>query len=170
MTSVDGVTQIEVAPGAQGALGGSQSLPLILASDAELAELGLQVLDGTLPKALWTHRAHLAVALWVIGARPDLVPARDMPDIIRAYNVASGTANTDTGGYHETITLASLQAVAAFLSRRPQGMPLYAACNALFISPLGDPQWLLAHWTRDVLFSVAARRHWVEPDLQPLRF
>lgn len=170
MTTVDGATRSDVAHGGQGALAGSPPSPLILASDAELAELGRQVLDGTLPKARWTHRAHLAVAAWVIGARPDLVAARDMPDMIRAYNVASGTANTDTGGYHETITLASVQAVAAFLSGQPQAMSLSAACNALFVSPLGDPHWLLAHWTRDLLFSVAARRHWVEPDLQPLRF
>lgn len=142
--------------------------PLTLASDEELAALGRQVLDGVLPKAQWTHRAHLAVAAWVIAARPDLVPARDMPGIIRAYNVASGTANTDTGGYHDTITQASLRAVAAFLAAQPPGMPLYAQCNALFASPFGDQHWLLAHWSRGALFSVAARRGWVEPDLMPL--
>jgi hypothetical protein len=29
---------------------------------------------------------------------------------------------------------------------------------------------LLAHWTRDRLFGVAARRGWVPPDLAPLPF
>ena len=146
------------------------SAPLLLASDDELAALGRQVRDGVLPKALWTHRAHLAVAVWVIGACPELVPARDMPGMIRAYNVASGTANTDTGGYHETITQASLRAVAAFLAAQAPELPLYAACNALFDSRYGDQHWLLAHWSRDVLFSVAARRGWVQPDLAPLPF
>ncbi|WP_229507356.1 hypothetical protein [Pseudoduganella rivuli] len=144
--------------------------PLVLAGDSELAALGAQVLGGVLPKAAWTHRAHLAVAVWVTAARPDIVPARDMPGIIRAYNVASGTANTDTGGYHETITLASLRAVAAFLSAQPHGMPPYAVCNALFDSPYGDKDWLLSHWSRDVLFSVSARCRWVEPDKAPLPF
>jgi len=35
-------------------------------------------------------------------------------------------------------------------------------------SPLGQPQWLLEYWTRERLFSVEARRNWVEPDLAPL--
>lgn len=144
--------------------------PLILAGDSELAALGAQVLGGVLPKEAWTHRAHLAVAVWVIAERPDIVPARDMPAIIRAYNAASGTANTDTGGYHETITQASLRMVAAFLSAQPAGTPAYTVCNALFDSRYGDKDWLLSHWSRDVLFSVAARRGWVEPDKAPLPF
>ncbi|MTW04849.1 hypothetical protein GM668_22495 [Duganella ginsengisoli] len=135
-----------------------------------MAVLGRQVLDGVLPKAQWTHRAHLAFAAWVIAARPDTVAARDMPGMIRAYNEATGTANTDTGGYHETITQASLRAITAFLSTQPDGMPLHARCNALFASPFGDQHWLLAHWSRGVLFSAAARRGWVEPDVRPLPF
>jgi hypothetical protein len=32
------------------------------------------------------------------------------------------------------------------------------------------PGWLLDYWTRARLFSVEARRTWVEPDLKPLPF
>ncbi|WP_293907088.1 hypothetical protein [Phenylobacterium sp.] len=49
-------------------------------------------------------------------------------------------------------------------------MTLGEALAALLASPYGRPDWLLAHWSRDVLFSVQARREWVEPDLQPLPF
>jgi hypothetical protein len=40
----------------------------------------------------------------------------------------------------------------------------------LMASPLGRSDWLLAYWTRERLFSVDARRRWVEPDLKPLPF
>ncbi len=47
---------------------------------------------------------------------------------------------------------------------------LHAALEELMASSFGRSDWLLAYWTRPVLFSVAARRGWVEPDLKPLPF
>lgn len=139
-------------------------------SDAQIDNIGVGLLAGTLPKAEWTHAAHLAAAAWVIAVRTDLQAARDMPGIISAYNVSSGVANTDAGGYHETITQASLLAVAAFLAAQPKDTPLHVACNRLLASPYGNKDWLLRHWSRAMLFSVAARRNWVAPDLAPLPF
>jgi hypothetical protein len=37
-------------------------------------------------------------------------------------------------------------------------------------SAQGRSDWLLARWRRETLFSVAARRDWVAPDLAPLPF
>ena len=139
-------------------------------SDLEVDQIGLGLLARSLPKAQWSHAAHLAAAAWIIATRTELDPARDMPGIIRAYNTATGVANTDTGGYHETITQASLRAVPAFLATQAAGLPLYQACNQLLASPNGDKAWLLRYWRPDTLFSVQARRSWVEPDLAPLPF
>jgi hypothetical protein len=139
------------------------------ASDEEIAAIGAGLLDLSLPKARWTHAAHFAAAVWLISCRPDLAAERDMPGFIRAYNEATGVANTDTEGYHETITQASLRAARSFLRQDPK-RSLFATCNALMESPLGKSNWLLAYWTRSRLFSVEARRSWVEPDLQPLPF
>jgi hypothetical protein len=146
------------------------TLPPHFCADAQIEYIGTQVLAGTLPKAEWTHAAHLAAAAWVIAVRKDLQPARDMPGIISAYNLASGVANTDTGGYHETITQASLLAVAAFVDAQAPGTPLHIVCNRLLASPYGNKDWLLRHWTPAVLFSTAARRNWVPPDIAPLSF
>ena len=33
---------------------------------------------------------------------------------------------------------------------------------------MGDKAWPLTHWSRERLFSVEARRGWVDPDLKPL--
>ncbi|WP_376100697.1 hypothetical protein ACE7GA_27120 (plasmid) [Roseomonas sp. CCTCC AB2023176] len=139
-------------------------------SDAEVEAIGTRLLDRTLPKAEWTHAAHLAAAAWILAARPDLDAAREMPGIIRAYNEATGVPNSETRGYHDTITQASLRAVRAFLAAQPPGTPLHAACNRLLASPYGDKRWPLAHWREETLFSPAARRSWVEPDLAPLPF
>lgn len=90
-----------------------------------------------------------------------------MPLLIRAYNEATGVANTDDGGYHETITLASIGAAAAFLAAQPATRPLHEVVDRLMATPLGHPDWLLAYWTKARLFSAAARRGWQEPDLRP---
>jgi sirohydrochlorin ferrochelatase len=134
----------------------------------EIDRIGHGVLDRTLPKREWTHAAHFAAAFWVL-TRPGMHAERDMPGLIRAYNEATGTPNTDTGGYHETITLASLRASRAWLEARAKE-PLHAALEALLASEYGRSDWLLAYWSKPVLFSVLARRTWVEPDLRPLPF
>lgn len=137
--------------------------------DSEIEAIGLGVLDRTLPKPAWTHAAHFAAACWLIRCRPDIVPERDMPDLIRAYNLATGVANTDSEGYHETITQASLRGARAVLAAF-EDAPLHVALNALLAGELGDSRWPLAYWSRERLFSPQARRAWVEPDLKPLAF
>jgi hypothetical protein len=138
-------------------------------SDAEIETIGRFLLDRSLPKPGWTHAAHFAAALWVLARRPDLDAARDMPGIIRAYNEATGVANTASAGYHETITQASLRAARAFLAAQ-SGAALHAVANALMQSPLGKPDWLLEYWLAETLFSPAARRGWVAPDRAELPF
>jgi hypothetical protein len=121
-----------------------------------------------LPKPQWTHAAHFAAALWVL-TRPDMDATRDMPGLIRAYNEATGVANTDTSGYHHTITLASLRVARDWLARRGQ-RPLHALLNDLLASDHGRSDWPLEYWSKPLLFSVEARRSWIEPDLRPLPF
>jgi hypothetical protein len=136
--------------------------------DADIERVGRGLLDRSLPKPEWTHAAHFAAAFWLLK-HPTICAAREMPDLIRAYNEATGTPNTDSGGYHETITVASLRAARAWLAKRA-GMPLHEAHGELMKSTYGRSDWLLEYWSRPVLFSVMARRHWVEPDLRPLPF
>ena len=137
--------------------------------DLDLKAIADGLISRTLPKRLWTHAGHFAAASWIIARRPDLDAARDMPGLIRAYNISVGGLNTDSAGYHETITQASLRATRAFLAGCPD-TPLHAACNRLLASNLGQPDWLLAYWSRTCLFSRAARLGWVEPDITPLPF
>jgi hypothetical protein len=135
-------------------------------SDADIERIGSGVFTRTLPKAEWTHAAHFAAAFWLLR-QSDRDAMREMPGLIRAYNEATGVANTDTGGYHETITLASLRAARHWLAHRP-AEALHESLNALLRSQYGQSDWLLAYWSKEVLFSVRARRSWVDPDTQPL--
>ena len=138
-------------------------------SDEEIAVIGCGLLDRTLPKTAWTHAAHFAATLWLLRCRPEIDLSCAMPGIIRGYNEATGGANTDTSGYHETITQASIRAARAFLTEaKPQ--PLFVTCNALLNSRLGQPEWLLEYWSRPRLFSIEARRAWLEPDRKRLPF
>ncbi len=137
-------------------------------SDAEIERIGRGLIARSLPKAEWTHAAHFAAAFCLLRC-PHVDAMRDMPGLIRAYNEATGTPNTDTSGYHETITLASLRAARAWLEARPHAS-LHSALEALLLSPFGRSDWLLTYWTRPVLFCVAARRTWIEPDVKPLPF
>jgi len=143
---------------------------MALSDDDAIERLASKVIDRSLPKAEWTHAAHFATALWLLRNRPDLATAVEIREIITRYNEATNTANTDSGGYHHTITLASMRAAAEHLRERPQDTPLHAVLRSLMASPLGHPDWLLSYWRRETLFSVAARRGWVEPDRAPLPF
>jgi len=137
-------------------------------NDEAIERIALGVIERTLPKSEWTHAAHFAAALWVLR-RPGMNAERDMPRLIRAYNLATGVANTDSSGYHETITLASLRAARDWLARSPE-KPLHEALDELLASRYGRSDWLLEHWSKPVLFSVMARRAWIDPDLKALPF
>lgn len=134
---------------------------------AAIHRVGLGLLDRTLPKPEWTHEAHLAACAWLIDERPDIVPERDLPTIIPAYNLAVGGVNDDTQGYHETLTQLYALGVRRFLERCGEA-GLLARVNALLASEIAPRDWPLRFYSRELLFSVAARRGWVEPDLQDL--
>ncbi len=138
--------------------------------DAAIARLTLRVIDSSLPKPEWTHEGHFAAALWLTRHRPALTQPAAIRRIITRYNAATGTANTDTGGYHHTITLASMRAAADHLSRASDDAPLAGLLATLMASRLGRPDWLLAHWRHETLFGIQARRGWVAPDIAPLPF
>jgi hypothetical protein len=137
-------------------------------SDADIEAIAHGLADRTLPKREWTHAAHFAAAL-VILSRHGAEAETRMPPLIRAYNEATGTPNTDSSGYHETITLASLRAARAML-RASENAPLSHVMETLMASDLGKSGWLLAYWRKETLFSPDARRGWIEPDLVPLPF
>jgi hypothetical protein len=139
-------------------------------TEAEVAGIGEGLLDRTLAPAIWTHAAHLAATVYLLTRRPELDLARELPRLIRVYNDATGVPNTDTHGYHETLTQFYLRAIAAFLARMPRNLGVAELANRLIASRFGQRDFPLTFYSRERLFSVAARRGWVEPDLAPFDF
>lgn len=123
---------------------------------------------GTLPKAHWTHEAHLLVALWYLGRHDAAGTLQIMRTRIRAYNDAAGTPNTDASGYHETLTCLYVRALATHRQAGAPDEPFAASMQRLLGSPLARRDWPLQHYSRARLFSAEARRDWLEPDLQAL--
>jgi len=133
----------------------------------ELDDLVARFQSRTLPKSEWTHEAHLAVGTWhVHRLGPDEALLR-LRSGIRLLNDSHGTPNTDSSGYHETITRAYVMLLVAFIADR-DGRPAADCAQALLASPLVARDALLTYYSKDLLMSVQARLEWVEPDQCPL--
>lgn len=138
--------------------------PRLFNADAEIVRIGEGLLACTLPKCDWTHEAHLAACTWIVRDRPDIAPEGEMPGIISRYNESVGGVNSDSEGYHETITQVFIKAVREHVEERPAGEALFECVNALLLSERGKREWPLRFYTKARLFSVEARRGLVAPD------
>jgi hypothetical protein len=142
--------------------------PRLFHDDAEIEHLGERFLARTLPKEEWTHEAHLATTTWLLLRRPDIDVDSELPDLIRRYNESIGGVNSDSEGYHETITRVFLTGVRLFLGEADRREPLHELVNELLLSPMGRRDWPLRFYSPERLLSVEARRNFVPPDLAAL--
>jgi hypothetical protein len=142
-------------------------MPRLFVGDAEIVHLGEGLIACGLTREEWTHEAHLAACLYILSERGDLVAERDLPGLIRRFNESVGGVNDATQGYHETITQCFISGVRAYLARAGKGR-LAERVNGLLLSPEGKRDWPLHFYSRELLFSTAARLGRVEPDLAPL--
>ncbi len=140
--------------------------PRLFERDADIRVIGEGLLACTLPREAWTHEAHLGACLWLLTERPDIDVDAQIGTIIRRFNESVGGVNDDTQGYHDSITRAYVAGVRFFLSET-SATGLAARVNAMLRSDVGRRDWPLRFYSRDLLFSVAARRGFVEPDLAP---
>lgn len=141
--------------------------PRLFERDTDVRALGESLLACTLPREAWTHEAHLGACLWLLSERPDIDVDAQIGTIIRRFNESVGGMNDDTQGYHDSITRAYVAGVRLFLSETDE-TELAARVNAMLRSDVGRRDWPLRFYSRDLLFSVAARRRFVDPDLAPL--
>lgn len=135
---------------------------------AEVARLVSAFEAGTLPRDAWTHQAHFVVGLWYLLHHDGEAALRKMRRGIIAYNEASGTPNTDTSGYHETITVFYLAALRAFIDRNRTVGDRAALFARLADDEITRKDFPLRYYSEAVLFSVTARKAWVAPDKRAL--
>lgn len=121
----------------------------------------------TLSQADWNHRRHLRVAWLHLERWPlDIAHIRMRVGII-LLNAAHGLIETETRGYHETLTRFWLETVArlrANESRVPNPSPEHTSFAFYERHPeLLEKGFPLAFYRQEDLFSGHARACWVEP-------
>jgi len=142
--------------------------PRLFESDEAIRHIGEGLVDCALERPEWTHEAHLAACLYLVVERPDILPERDLPVLIRRFNESVGGVNDETQGYHETITQCFVRAIRHYLERIDPALPLVDKVNGLLLAPEGSREWPLGYYSPELLFSVEARLGLVEPDIRRL--
>jgi hypothetical protein len=142
---------------------------MIYKTDEEVYLLAKAFEERTLSKADWTHAAHLVVGLYYCYHNPFGVAKNLMSDGIYWLNDAHGTPNSETSGYHETLTAFWLKTVADYLAKNGREKGLAVLANGL-IESVNDTKLPLRFYSPERLFSVEARMIYVEPDLENLPF
>ena len=120
----------------------------------------------TIPFSEWSHRAHLRMAFAYLSRHPFEEALGRIRKGIQALNLAHGTPESPTRGYHETLTVAWARVV---------------ACTIAAFGPFKDSQefcdrnphllqrtLMRIFYSQGRLFSAEAKRGFVEPDLAPL--
>ena len=142
--------------------------PRIFASDADVEHVGEGLLACRLAPEEWTHEAHLAATTYLLLRHPEIDLDAELPGLIRRYNESVGGVNSDTEGYHETITRVFLHGVRLFLLEADPSEPVHELVNELLLSPMGRRDWPLRFYSRERLFSVEARHEFLTPDIAAL--
>lgn len=123
--------------------------------------------DTTLPPNEWTHEAHLAVALTFFRdkAGNEEATLNRMRAAIKRYNAAMGVVDGPMSGYHETLTVFWLGAVASF-ARNHRGT--IDDMFPILLEQWGESRAPLRFYSKRVLMNPTARARFVPPDLAPL--
>ena len=133
-------------------------------SDSDVESLVVRFETCSLPYKHWTHRAHLAVAVRYLRQFPFDEALSRLRDNITKYNRRCG----DPDGYNETITV-------AFLKKLESEFRLGRSCSSMHgeverLKRLCTVDWLYNYYSRDLIWSQEAKRHFKEPDLARFDF
>ena len=125
--------------------------------------------NGTLPKSEWTHEAHLIVGLkMVLTFKEQAFP--EMKKRIIRFNESIDTINSESSGYHETLTVFWLWAIKQFCEEK--GITQFdvdAIDELLFYEPLSRRKMVEDYYSEAILLLPESRRRFIRPDAQPLR-
>jgi hypothetical protein len=120
----------------------------------------------TLPPARFNHQAHMTVALWYLAHFSAAEATERMRAGLHRFLDHHGHGLSK---YNETITLFWMKLLRHFLDAKGADRPLLDVTNEALAS-LGSMHFVFSHYSRQLVFSEAARVAWVEPDLLPIPF
>jgi ribosomal protein S18 acetylase RimI-like enzyme len=149
----------------------SASSPPIRLSESELDELVAAFDQQRLPKTAWTQAAHLRVGCCCVLARGETAAVDQLRRGIRMLNESHGVRNSDSNGFHETLT----RFWAALLARTLQEYAVLQPCRSradavqAAVELYYDRACIVDDfWTFDVIRSTQCRHEWHPPDAAPL--
>ena len=124
--------------------------------------------NGTFPGKAWHHREHIIMAAWHLLRYPEAECLERIRTEIKRYNVSQGGVNSDTSGYHETLTQFWLRLTADALAQQPKHWDELERLRLVADQYGSQARLYLDYYGFDVVGSTAARKNWIDPDLQPL--
>src|SRR5713101_5071083 len=135
----------------------------LLESDSDLQRFVDAWKAGRLPKAEWTHAAHVAMAAYFAFDRAADATFAIMKAGILHHNTSVGTPNTEDNGYHETLTTFWAGEISAFI-RSGRFLSRLEAVRAAVAEFGSDRDRFRLFYSLDVVRDRRARRGWVAPD------
>lgn len=132
-------------------------------NEAEIAELVRSFEDASVARGVWKHAEHLIVALYYLE-NDELEAATEKMRAGLFVLLTDGfeVDFTKEMPYHETLTVFWMRTVEEF-RKANSGMPL--AAKAKVLVEVYDKDYPLKFYSRERLFSDAARSEFIEPEL-----
>jgi hypothetical protein len=116
----------------------------------------------TTGKDSFTHRDHLAVAVWYLRHDAD-----HALDLMRASLHRFLDHYNCRKNYHETLTRFWIQRVETVLETLPAELTLTEVTNAV-VERLKDSKIAFDYYSKEIVESAAAKEKWIEPDQKKL--
>lgn len=131
-------------------------------SESEIAEVVRRFESCDYRPEEFVHARHLTVAAWYLLNLDEWTATQRMRDGLMRF-----TAYHLKSGYHETITLFWLRAIALHVAVLRGAEDSVTIVNRI-VAELSDKNLISRHYSRDAIASPAARLSWTDPDLAPL--
>jgi hypothetical protein len=121
-----------------------------------------------LPRERWTHEAHLIVSAHYCLAFDCIVALKFLRNNIIEYNELSGTLNTDSSGYHETLTRFWIIITKNFINNNSD-LGKEELIRSFINSEYASKTLHLEYYSPEIIYSNRARHDWVDPNLKKLK-
>ena len=136
------------------------------ASESALEDFFGRWRAGALPKAAWTHAAHVGMAAYIAFDHEEEEAFALTREGILYHNQCVGTPNTDTSGYHETLTRFWCRTIGEFV--RAGGFASRLEAVRAAVERFGaDRDRHTLFYSTDVVGNRKARRESMLPDREP---
>jgi hypothetical protein len=131
-------------------------------SENEIEKVVLGFESCTTGKDDFSHRDHLAMAVWYLRSDQDTAAERMRASLHNFLDKHNCREN-----YHETLTLFWIRLVRRELESLSPEPSLLDATNAV-VTRLGHSRVAFEYYSKELVGSEAAKKGWVEPDLRSL--